>query len=312
MLRKDYILNRYTYISTKRAKRPHQYKETAETEHPEGCPFCAGQEAMTPPEIGRIAGPDGGWQIRWFKNKFPVLSLEKEGELTTDNDFFTSGPAVGTQEIIVETPDKRQMVEFSKQKLRQILKVYQKRIVTLSAKHKINYVLVFKNKGKKGGASIIHSHTQVMATAKIPTKIEAELSAFSSYKTCPYCEVLKKEKQGPRLAFENKHFVAFCPFAPRYNYEIWILPKQHKKTLGELSDEQYLALADLLKKVLAKLDALQAPYCFYVQYAPKGRDFHFQIEVLPRLNVHAGFELSGGDLVVTVSPEQAATFFRRR
>lgn len=312
MLRKDYILDRYSYVSPERSKRPDDYGEKAGAEnHPDDCPFCPGREEETPPEIGRIENDQGQWEIRWFENKFPVLTKDKERPLSIDEDqLFVEAPSYGTQEVIVETRGKKQMADFSVQRISSILGVYNQRIVELSRQEAIDYVLVFKNKGERAGASLVHSHSQVMAVGKRPEKIDRELTAFQHRESCPYCRVITEEKRkGTRVAFENDSFIAICPFAPRYNFEIWIFPKEHKKTLGECSDSQRKDLAAILKKILVKLKQVGVSYCFYLQYAPEGLDFHFQVEVLPRTNVHAGFELSGGDVVVTVSPEQAAEFY---
>lgn len=311
-LREDYILNRFTYISEERSNRPHQFADQeGPRDHPDDCPFCPGKEDATPPEIGRRENSEGNWSIRWFKNKFAALSSKEEPKLEVDqSQFFVHGPAFGTQDVIVETPTHRQMAEFEPEKIANIFEVYRNRIEKLSEREKIDYVLVFKNKGEKAGASIVHSHSQVMAVGKTPSKIEKELKAFSRHDSCPYCEIIRQEKEGPRLVFENESFVAFCPYAPKYNYEVWFMPKKHIRRPSELKREQFLDLARLMKKVLSRLSDNNIPYCFYLQYAPEDKDFHLQIELLPRLNVHAGFELSGGDLVVTVSPKEAAKFYR--
>lgn len=311
-LRKDYILNRYSYISEERGDRPHQFEEGGElAKHSDDCPFCPGHEDATPPEIGRRENSNADWSIRWFKNKFAALSLEEEPELEIDQEqFFVHGPAFGTQEIIVETPSHKQMADFSPAKIANVFRVYQERIEKLSSRDNLDYVLIFKNKGERAGASMVHSHSQVMAVGKTPSKIKKELKAFSRYDSCPYCEIIAQEKKGPRLVFENDSFVAFCPYAPKYNYEVWFMPKKHIRRLSDLDRNQYLDLARLIKKVLKTLSENNIPYCFYLQYAPAKKDFHFQIELLPRTNVHAGFELSGGDLVVTVSPKEAAKFYR--
>lgn len=312
-LRKDYILNRFTYISEERSDRPHQFEQKeGPRDHPGDCPFCPGQEDATPPEIGRREDSNDDWSIRWFKNKFAALSPKEEPKLEVDqSQFFVHGPAFGTQEVIVETPTHKQMADFDPEKIANIFEVYQKRIKDLSKRDNLDYVLVFKNKGEKAGASMVHSHSQVMAVGKTPSKIEKELKAFSRYDSCPYCEIIAQEKEGPRLVFENDSFVAFCPYAPKYNYEVWFMPKKHIRRLADLDRNQYLDLARLIKKVLKSLAKNNIPYCFYLQYAPGDKDFHLQIELLPRLNVHAGFELSGGDLVATVTPKEAAKFYRQ-
>jgi UDPglucose--hexose-1-phosphate uridylyltransferase len=309
MLRKDYILDRWTYISPQRNKRPQHFKKIKHTPHPRNCPFCSGREAQTPPEKGRIIEKRKKWLIRWMPNKFPALSA-KESSNISNNQFFFAETAYGLQEVIVETPDKRQLADLSNDHIAALLKVYNYRIQELEKLPNINYVSVFKNKGKEAGASIVHSHSQVIATKRIPHSVKDELETYNKFKYCPYCRIIEDESKGPRQVFENKDFTAFCPYAPRFNYEVWIFPKQHMNNLTKLKEKQYFALAEILKKILKRLQTVDAPYCFYIQYGPYNQDFHWHIELLPRLNTSGGFELSGGDIIVTVSPEKAANFYK--
>jgi len=310
-LRKDYILDRWTYINKTRSKRPHHYQAKHESDqHPKDCPFCAGKEHLTPSETGRVEKIRGKWLVRWMPNKYSTLEPKNLNKTISKEPFFKSYAPYGLQEVIVDTPDKRQMADLSTEHLSIILKTYNYRIEELSKTKGIQYVLVFKNKGKEAGASIVHSHSQVIATRKIPASINEEIAAFNQYKDCPYCEIIKAEQAGPRKVFENESFLAFIPYAPRFNYEIWLFPKAHMKKLDELREEQYFTLAQMLQKIIRKLNEIKAPYCFYIQYGILGKDFHWHIEVLPRLNIRAGFELSGGDSIISISPEEAADFYR--
>ncbi len=310
-LRKDYILNKWSYISTTRSRRPHNCQSKTDNEtHPKNCPFCFGKEYLTPKEIGRVEKIKGKWLVRWLPNKYPALIPAKTQKEISNNQFFQAYTSFGIQEVIIETPDKRQMVDLSSEHLSIILRVYNNRIEELSKIKGIEYVMVFKNRRKGAGASIVHSHSQVIATGKMPALIEEEILAFNQYKTCPYCNIIKAEQFGPRKIFEDEYFLAFTPYAPRFNYEAWIFPKSHMRRICELTWEQYLSLAIMLKKILKKLDNIKAPYCFYIQYAPNNKDFHWHLEILPRVNIRAGFELSGGDSIVGISPEKAAEFYK--
>ncbi len=312
-LRKDYILNRWSYINTKRGKRPHNFAlsgDHTKDMHPKDCPFCAGHEKMTPPERGRVEKSKGKWLVRWFHNKYPIVSLCQHATKAEPNPFYQTLPAHGIHEIIVETPGQEQMAELSYEHLAVVLKVYNYRIKELSKEEGIRYVLVFKNKGKAAGASLVHSHSQVIALNQVPSLVTEKLKAFDSFDECPYCRIIQDEAGGPRKAFENHDFIAFTPYAPRFNYEIWIFPKAHMRNMDELREQQYMSLAEILHWVLVKLSAMGAPYCFYIHYAPEKNDFHWHIEILPRLNIMAGFELGGGDSVVTINPEDAAQFYK--
>ena len=309
-LRKDYILNRWVVISSSRKSRPKQFTRPEEQEKVEVCYFCPGNEHLTPTEKGRIE-QDGKWLIRWFDNKFPITSPEGDPEIRTDNTFFTFSSAYGAHEVIVETPDHdKQLWDLPQDHLAKIFGVYQNRITDLSSMDGVKYVTVFKNHGKKGGTSIVHTHTQLVALNKIPGSIVEKVQASMSFGHCPYCRILNIEKDSERRCFENEHFVAFTPYASRFNYEVWVFPKQHKQNITQLNQHETQSLAEIMQKILAKLRELGTPYNFYIQNAPENHDLHFHIEVVPRIAVWAGFELSTGCTVNSVSPEQAAEFYR--
>ncbi len=305
-LRKDYVLDRWVIISSARAQRPHELQKSV-TKQKGACYFCPGSESSTPAEIGRVV-KNGSWQIRWFENKFPALKPEGQPSLHTDNRFYTSASAYGYHEVVVETPrHDRQLAQLSAEEIEEVLYVYARRIVELEKKPNIKYVSVFKNHGYLGGTSIIHSHSQIMATAILPPEIEAKLSAMRKFISCPYCNVIRSESNSGRKCFENDDFIAFTPYASRFNYEIWIFPKQH---IPRLEDINFSALASVVRSVLKKVHEANLDYNMIVQYGPKGEDFHFHIEVCPRSAIWAGFEFASGIVINSVSPEDAAKYYR--
>ncbi|MBN2111870.1 DUF4931 domain-containing protein [Candidatus Woesearchaeota archaeon] len=305
-LRKDYVLDRWVIISTGRSKRPRQFKKL-EAHHVEVDFFAPGNEHMTPPEIGRI-GTGSKWQMRWFDNKFPALEQDVKNGIETHNKYFTFSGNYGYHEVVVETPRlDKQLSDLTVKQIETLLNVYCERIDDLSKKPNIKYVCVFKNHGKEGGTSILHSHSQIMALNHIPNEVRNEVEACKRYSSCPYCEIISTEKQSDRRCFENNDFVAFAPYASRFNYEIWVFPKKHARTLKETN---LGSLAEIMKKILKKIKSLGADYNYYLHYAPEGDDLHFHIEVAPRLATWAGFELGSGDTINSVSPEDAAKFYR--
>ena len=306
-LRKDYILDRWVVISTKRGKRPHQFKKL-EAKHVEVDYFGPGNEKMTPPEIGRI-GTKKKWQMRWFENKFAALKPEGQADIKTDNTFFTFSGNYGHHEVLVETPRlDKQLADLKVKEIETLLMVYLERIEKLSKKPNIKYVCVFKNHGDKGGTSIVHTHSQIMALNHAPKAVMEEVEACKKFDHCPYCDIIKAESEGIRKCFENNEFIVFAPYASRYNYEVWIFPKEHIRTLGDVKN--YNALAQAMKFVLKKLKKIGADYNYYLHYAPEGEDLHFHIEVTPRIATWAGFELCSGDIINSVAPEDAAAFYR--
>jgi len=306
-LRRDYILDRWVIISSGRSKRPHELQKAVTRVQGGPCYFCPGNEKLTPPEIGRIVR-NGDWQLRWFENKFPALKPEGQALPKTDNRFYTSASAYGYHEVLVETPrHDKQLAQLSADDIEDVLHIYARRIVELESKPNIKYVNVFKNHGYLAGTSIVHSHSQIMAISSVPPEIENKLSAMRKFLSCPYCSVIQSELNSGRKCFENSDFVAFAPYASRFNYEIWIFPKQHIARMEEIN---FSSLADILRKVLRKVHDGNLDYNLLVQYGPKGQDFHFHIEICPRAAIWAGFELGSGIIINSVSPEDAAKFYR--
>ncbi|MFA6897612.1 MAG: galactose-1-phosphate uridylyltransferase [Patescibacteria group bacterium] len=309
-LRKDYILDRWSYIALGRGKRPQETEAGTNSAANGVCYFCPGNENLTPPEIGRITQGEE-WKVRWFVNKFPAVEPELQKEIGAENDFFVKGEGFGFHEVIAETPDhKRQLADLSREEICGVLKVYAQRMAELSQKDGVKYVQIFKNNGAEGGCSIAHSHSQIVAGNLVPRYVREKAEAVKKYAQCPYCEIIKEEEKGERFIFANENFLAFTSFAPRFNYEVMIFPKKHYRNITEIGEEEFGDLAEVFEKVLSKLAKIGAPYNFYLHVAPTGDDLHFHFEITPRINTWAGFELATESFVITVSPEEAAAFYR--
>lgn len=311
-LRKDYILDRWVILAPSRKKRPRDYVRQAVAASSGTCAFCAGNEGLTPPEIGRIGSPGGGWSMRWFANLYPAAEEGGQRDVRTDNVFYTFASAYGSHEIIAETPlHGRQLWDFSPKELVQLLQVYRGRIAELGKRDAVKYVAVFKNHGSEGGASILHSHSQVISTNVLPPQVREEADAMKNYPSCPYCAIWSSEKGSYRRCYENNHAVAFTPYASRFNFELWIFPRRHFRQLSDATAEELAGISQLLQQALARLKVLNAPYNYVLHYLPEPEgDFHFHIEVQPRLSTWAGFELNTGIIINSVTPEDAARFYR--
>ncbi len=304
-LRKDYVLDRWVVISSVRTKRPHQIKEKEEKQKTDF--FAPGFEEMTPPEIGRTGTPKK-WNMRWFDNKFPALEPEGQDKIRTDNTFFTFSANYGYHQVLVETNTAKQIYDLKVSEIQELFENYQNLITNLEKKPSIEYVCVFKNHGAKAGTSIVHSHSQIVALNHIPKEIRDEVEASKKFESCPYCDIIKIEKESDRRCFENNDFVAFAPYASRFNYEIWVFPKEHIRTLGDVKDMK--SLAEIMKLILKKLKKLGCAFNYALHHAPIGKDLHFHIEIQPRIAVWAGFEIGSGDVINGVPPEDAAKFYR--
>ena len=321
-LRKDYLLDRWVILAPVRKKRPRDFVRQPAAVTSSICVFCAGNEKLTPPEIGRISSADGRWSMRWFQNLFPAAEKSGQKEVRTDNMFYAFAASYGSHEILVETPKHdRQLWDFSSDELKQVLQVYRERIMALEGGDAAEYVTIFKNHGNDAGASIAHSHTQITSINVLPSLIREEAAAVKSHEQahgqCPYCSIISSEKSSYRRCFENSHAVAFTPYGSRFNFEIWIFPKRHFMQLSEAGEDELQGIAELLASTLRKLKELNAPYNYVLHYLPPNAgnsaglaDFHFHIEVQPRLSIWAGFELNTDIIINSVTPEDAAKFYR--
>jgi len=211
--------------------------------------------------------------------------------------------------VIVETENHdEQMADLSVERIAEVFKVYTERIRALEKDS--TYVIVFKNHGGEAGTSLVHSHTQIASLNIMPTEINNEVNAVKRHTGCPYCGIIETERNSDRRAYENDTMIAFAPYASRFNYEIWVFPKEHIKSITDFDDKLYQDLADIMKKILLKLETIGASYNFILHYAPEGEDLHFHIEVLPRVATWGGFEFNSGIIINSVSPETAAEFYR--
>ncbi|MFH1125638.1 MAG: galactose-1-phosphate uridylyltransferase [Candidatus Altiarchaeota archaeon] len=312
-LRRDYLLERWVIIAAERAKRPMDFL-AEKSEYPVGvCYFCPGNEQTTPPEIGRIE-KDGHWTVRWFPNKFPA---------TTDNrgDFsegiLVKKAALGKHEIIVETPVHEQELEdLGIDDMVRVFDVCTDRINELHKIDGVKYVLVFKNRGRDAGASLAHTHFQVIAMSEVPSLVEREARASSEYKKnngrCILCEVVERESNSERKIYDDKNVVAFAPFASRFPFEVWVMPKRHVRNLGESSVEEKQSFSLAVKKILLALDRMinKPSYNFYLHVSPKDGDLHFHMEICPKLSIQAGFEIGSDMYINVVPPEDAARHYK--
>lgn len=309
-LRKNPITSEWVIIASNRAKRPHEWKLPKEPKKKRGiCFFCPGNEDKTPPTILSIGNP---WKVRIFENKFPALypSIFKKNE----KGIFVSATPHGYHEVIVETPKHdKQLHQLSSNEIKLIIDGYCHRIEDLYKKDGIEYVSIIKNHGYSGGVSLIHSHSQLMAYPIVPMKIKKEINSFKKYlikkEKCIFCDILKSERRTSRHIISNQYFTAFCPWASKFPYEIWIIPKKHQSIMTKMNEVERFSFSEILKNVLSSLFKLfpNLSYNFVIHNKPKRtRDFHWHLEIYPRLSIPAGFEFGDNVWINIISPERAA------
>ena len=327
-LRKDPILGRWVIIATERAKRPDDFKgKPAESKFKSGqCPFCEGNEKVTPPEIMAIRSADSrpnekGWKIRVVPNKFPAVSIE--GNLDKRGyGVYDRMAGIGAHEVIIESPDHHaSMVGLSEEQIRNVLWVYRQRMLDLKKDARLVFALIFKNVGDPAGASLEHTHSQLVATPIVPIRIKQEMTGsktFYDYRgRCLFCDIIDQEKEvKQRLVIDDEHFIAFCPFASRFPFETWILPKQHLTHFENTPQGDLPALARILKQVSVKIESVlsNAAYNLLIHTTPFNMDeteyYHWHIEIIPRITHVAGYEWGTGFYINPVPPEDAAKYLR--
>ncbi|CAL1356514.1 unnamed protein product [Linum trigynum] len=332
-LRHDPVSNRWVVFSPARAKRPSDFKSKS-PENPDpnsssgnSCPFCIGNESQCAPEIFRFP-PDLGnpnWKIRVIENLFPALS--RTGEYPSEDqqrhqDHTAGGRSLkglGFHDVVIEAPvHSVQLSDLGAGEIGQVLLAYKKRIEQIATFDSIKYIQVFKNHGASAGASLSHSHSQILALPVVPPAVSTRLDGTKEYfeKTgkCSLCEVRAKEL----IIDESTHFISIVPFAATFAFEIWIVPKDHSSHFHELDSDQAVDLAGLLRLMLKKMSTQlnNPPFNFMIQTSPLRVEesrlpySHWFLQIVPHLGGVAGFEIGSGCHINPVFPEDAAKVLR--
>jgi len=328
-LRKDPVVGRWVIISTERSRRPGHFSPEPGNDQQSFSPFVSGREDMTPPEVFAVrtnGGPRNspGWSVRVVPNKFPALevegSLDRRGE-----GLYDKMNGVGAHEVVIETPDAdAQFADLPAEQIRHVLVAWRERMRDLKNDSRLRYALVFKNHGAGAGATIHHSHSQIIATPIIPRMVQEELDGSRRYfelkERCVFSDIIDQETgegQGRRLVANSPRYIALAPFAPRFPFETWILPLARRAAFHTIDDDgELLELAGILKDTLGRLNAaLDAPpYNLVLHTAPLADQdlpyYHWHMEIMPKLTRVAGFEIGSGFYINPTPPEDAAQYLR--
>jgi len=326
-LRKDPVVGRWVIISTERGRRPSDFNgSTPPLASAKGCPFCVGNEDKTPSEILAYREPGTlpnapGWTTRVVPNKFPALQIE--GGLDRRGEgLYDKMNGIGAHEVIIETTDhSKELSQLDEEQIENVLWAFRDRVMDLKNDNRFRYILIFKNHGENAGASLEHSHTQLIATPIIPKVVTEELDgALQHYRLkerCVFCDMIEQElREGKRIVSENEHFVSFGPFAPRFPFETWILPRSHISAFEDSQKGEFRSLARALRDTLGRINkALNHPHYNFIVHSAPCRDprldyYHWHIEIMPKLTKVAGFEWGTGFYINPTSPEEAAQYLR--
>ena len=325
-LRKDPIHGRWVIIATERGRRPSDF--VIEQQKPTGgfCPLCEGNEDKTPPEVlafrnNGIRPNSPGWSLRVVPNKFPALRIE--GDLDREGEgMYDKMNGIGAHEVVVETPlHQETLATLPVKGVEEVLWAYRERIIDLRGDKRLRYVLVFKNQGVAAGASLEHSHSQLIALPIIPRRVVEEIEGAKNYfqfkDRCVFCDIIRQElQQRSRVIVENRDFLSVAAFASRFPFETWILPKEHHSHFEYMEPSEYEQAAQILSDTLQRINRVlgNPPYNFIIHtssFSDADKEYyHWHFEIMPKLTKVAGFEWGTGFYINPTPPEEAANYLR--
>lgn len=316
-LRQNIITGEWVVIAPERAKRPEDFvqEETSRSDTEKNCPFCVPNGAAYKTRIEEIE------DVYVVPNQFPAF-VPEDAIYEQGGALYPAYKSLGYHEVVILKDHKINLSDLSKSIWDELLFIYQKRLKHHFTNPAVEYSLIIHNHGENAGASIVHPHSQILATSVMPTYVEKELLGSKTYfeknKRCVFCDLISAEIENKeRLVFENEDFVAFCAYAARFPFETWVLPKKHQSDFTMISKSERFNLGEILGRIFKALDQkIHDPdYNFYIHTAPPREGspdqyYHWHLEISPRLAKLGGFELGGGDFIGVVSPEKAAFFLK--
>lgn len=293
------------------------------------CPFCPGNEHLTPPTIKDIKNSDGSWAVRCFPASNPIFIIEAQENKRPEGLYDKMGN-VGAHEIIVENPNhSKTMSSFTEEEFRHLLNLYTDRVSDLKKDRRFKYVLIFKNHGELAGSYIFHPHSHVLATPIIPQRLELELYQsnihYGKKERCLFCDIISQEiRQNKRVVTVNTHFLAFCPFASRFPFEVWIIPRYHSANFESLVEEdRKIDFINIMISTMKRIEKLTNSYTVVIHTSPNMKKtpwqednfliddyFHWHVEILPRDFRSSKYKREDEFYVVSTTPEESASILR--
>lgn len=325
LIRQDKATRQWVIYAPSRGKRPHDFKQTKSTdrtvpEHDEDCPFCPGNEHMLKQITLELGGDNPArWHTRVVPNKFPALSPSGDTVRSSEGIYITM-KGYGQHDVIIESPVHNQQVALMKgEEVETVIETYHRRYLHVMQEHENMMTIIFRNHGSRAGTSLIHPHSQLIATGMVPHYVrwreEEAQRYFDEWGRCVYCDILKFEsEQKQRVLYENDSFLGFIPFAAQVPFEIWIVPKKHQADFGQIADTEKSDLASALQILLTRLhEKLNDPdYNYMINTSPQYRagepQLHWYLQIRPRLTTQAGFEIGSG-ISINPSLPESDTYF---
>jgi len=328
-LRRDILLGRWVAVMSE-SKAPSEYNlPSYNTQEERNCILCPGREHENPPEITSVRMPGSSrWWVRALPSLNPVFQIE--GDLGRKGvGIYDKMNSIGANEILIESPEHNVRPEdLGIEQMIRVITLYRERIADLEKDSRLRYILIYKDSGIDAGEIFSHPLSFLMATPMIPKTVKDELDNAKQYFTykerCIFCDIISEElRAGERVILETKKFVAFCPYAAQFPFESWIIPKRHSCAFNEITYDEIEDMGLILMSVLKKFREIfrDPPFNYYIHTAPNmvprrdhwhtlGEDFHWHLEIMPRLIRTSGFEWGSGFYILPTSPENAAKYLR--
>jgi len=289
---------------------------------PAGCPFCPGNEAMLPTIIEEVAAPEPpGWLTRVVANKYPALRTDAAPPPGPDADGPCM-PGYGIHEVIIESArHDGELTRLAAPELDAVMRTYRHRFTVLSRRPGIEAVLIFRNHGRRAGASLDHPHAQAVGLGLVPphfaTMDQRAHEHFKRCGQCLMCAFLEHElDQAERIVEASDRFVVLVPYAAAKPFELWVVPRRHQPSFAATDDEDLSALGAVLQRSLRRLDAAagEPPYNFVIEsqpvHASSAACSHWRLRIVAETARPAGFELGTGISINPSSPEGDAAALR--
>ncbi|HOP86295.1 MAG TPA: DUF4931 domain-containing protein [Syntrophorhabdaceae bacterium] len=293
------------------------------------CPFCPGNENLTPPKIKEIKNEDGSWAVRCFPASNPIFIIEAQENKRAEG-IYDKMDNVGAHEIIVENPNhNKTMSAFTEKEFINLVDLYKDRILDLKKDKRFKYILIFKNHGELAGSYIFHPHSHVLATPIIPQRLGLEFYQsrihFSKKERCLFCDIISQEiRQNKRVVAINNNFLAFCPFASRFPFEVWIIPRYHSAHFENPQEEdKKIDFISIFTSTMKRIERLTNAYTIVIHTSPNMMKipwqeealliddyFHWHIEIMPRDLRSSKYKREDEFYVVPTTPEESAMILK--
>ncbi|MDD5099005.1 MAG: galactose-1-phosphate uridylyltransferase [Candidatus Colwellbacteria bacterium] len=323
-LRQDPVSGDWILISQKRSLRPDQFEGEEEREifPKKDCPFEDPQASGNGPFMIRIpADTRKEWTMQLIPNKYPAVSTYGKTSIEKYGPYQVAA-AIGYHDVLITRDHFNNFPKLSPADAFNVFKVFQERYLQVARDRRIAYVSIFHNWGPKAGASIFHPHYQIISIPVIPSDVAHSLAGSTRFMKknhrCVHCDLISFErKEKKRIIFENESAVAFTPFVSREPLEFRVFPKKHLPYFEDTPDKEMKLVVQVLHKSLSLFEKKfrNVDYNFFIHTAPiknkrKYGHYHWHIEIQPKINISAGFELSTGIEITALDPNEAAMVIR--